>query len=132
MKDPERGETPGQVFGEWDAPATDDDVPIPVPVELTCIHCGTRFEEGHNGRIDGFNGYAYHRECHLRSVLGGIGHQVDHERYCTLEGDPDAGLPYYVSSLLVWEWFMETQMHPRAEQLLRWRRRVNDVRESQG
>lgn len=119
----------GQVFGTWDAPATDDDDPIDVPTDRQCMHCQRFFEEGDNGRLDPYNGYAYHRECHLRGVLGGIGHQVDHERYCTLGGDPDAGLSYYESSKLVWEWFQETQMHPTVVQLMNWRRRVIDARD---
>lgn len=44
--------------------------------------------------------YAHH-ECSLRSVVGGIGHQIAHELWCLVLGDPDAGLTYRQSALLV-------------------------------
>ncbi len=64
-----------------------------------------------------------HRECQLRTVMGGIGHLVDHERYCHGVG-PDAGLSRRRSSLLVWEWFSQTQMEPSAEQAQAWKERI--------
>lgn len=42
-----------------------------------------------------------HAACLLRSVMGGIGHLLDHDHFCTGLGDPDAGLSYYVSARLV-------------------------------
>jgi hypothetical protein len=33
-----------------------------------------------------------HRECLLRSALGGIGHLLDHRHWCLLNNDTDAGL----------------------------------------
>jgi hypothetical protein len=42
-----------------------------------------------------------HRACALRNVLGGIGHLLDHDHFCTVLGDPDAGLDYRTSALLV-------------------------------
>jgi hypothetical protein len=45
-----------------------------------------------------------HRECSLREVLGGIGHLLDHKYYCRGLHDPDAGLTYRESALLVWTW----------------------------
>jgi len=42
-----------------------------------------------------------HRECAMRAGLGGIGHHIDHEYFCKQKGDPDAGLPYRLSALLV-------------------------------
>lgn len=42
-----------------------------------------------------------HRPCMLREVLGGIGHLIAHEYWCTLCGDPDAGLTRRQSALLV-------------------------------
>lgn len=44
---------------------------------------------------------AAHRECLLRSVAGGIGHLIDHAHFCGERGDPDAGLSYRLSALLV-------------------------------
>lgn len=42
-----------------------------------------------------------HRACSLRSAVGGIGHLLDHGHFCTALGDPDAGLDYRTSALLV-------------------------------
>lgn len=42
-----------------------------------------------------------HRECMLRSVSGGIGHLVAHPYWCVEQGDPDGGLTYRQSALLV-------------------------------
>jgi hypothetical protein len=90
-----------RAFGVWDAPITDDAEWIDVPTELSCMHCRERFEAGDNGAIMP-TGFAAHRECHLRAVLGGIGHMVDHEFFCHGELGPDAGLSYRTSALLVW------------------------------
>ena len=45
-----------------------------------------------------------HRECMLRSVVGGIGHLIAHEYWCVQHRDPDAGLTYRQSALLVDAW----------------------------
>lgn len=50
------------------------------------------------------NGLLVHRECALRSVLGGIGHLRDHAHWCTVRQDPDAGLSYRQSALEVDAW----------------------------
>ena len=42
-----------------------------------------------------------HRQCALRSVVGGIGHLLDHQHWCVGKSDPDAGLDYRTSALLV-------------------------------
>jgi hypothetical protein len=42
-----------------------------------------------------------HRECALRSVLGGIGHHEDHDYWCTQRGDPDGGRSYHQSAIEV-------------------------------
>jgi hypothetical protein len=42
-----------------------------------------------------------HRECALRQAVGGIGHLIAHEYWCTQHGDPDAGLTKRHSALLV-------------------------------
>jgi len=41
--------------------------------------------------------YAHH-ECSLRSVVGGIGHQLAHEYWCLQMRDTDAGLTYRQSA----------------------------------
>jgi hypothetical protein len=45
-----------------------------------------------------------HRECALRSVIGGIGHLLDHVHFCREKNDPDAGLDKRTSALLVDVW----------------------------
>lgn len=67
--------------------------------------CHERFVEGDSGAIM-LSGYAQHRECSLRAVRGGIGHLVNHAKYCGQQGDPDAGLGYRKSALLVWAYQM--------------------------
>lgn len=95
------------VFGTWDAPLTDGAERLMCPPESeSCIHCREHFKGHDNGAI--LPGGAHvHRECHLRAVLGGIGHLVDHARYCTGELGPDAGLTYRQSAWLVWRTHVE-------------------------
>lgn len=45
-----------------------------------------------------------HRECLLRSVMGGIGHLTDHSYWCTVMHDPDGGMSYRDSALAVDHW----------------------------
>lgn len=45
-----------------------------------------------------------HRECMLRSAVGGIGHLIAHDWWCDIKHDPDAGLTYRQSALLVDEY----------------------------
>lgn len=92
---------PVRAFGVWDAPMTDDAEWIDPPIGERCMYCREAIEADDNGAIMP-NGFVQHRECSLRSVWGGIGHLVDHARYCGGELGPDAGLPYRVSALLVW------------------------------
>jgi hypothetical protein len=47
-----------------------------------------------------------HRECSLRSVLGGIGHLLDHGHFCNGGLGPDAGLDYRTSALMVDVWVL--------------------------
>lgn len=94
-------------FGEkWDAPITDDADEVPTPVGEPCITCGESFVMGDSG-IRFANGPHAHRECSLRSVMGGIGHLVDHARYCRSDEGPDAGLSKRLSALLVWQMVVE-------------------------
>lgn len=39
-----------------------------------------------------------HRDCLLRSVMGGIGHHENHEYWCKQIGDPDGGRTYRQSA----------------------------------
>lgn len=45
-----------------------------------------------------------HRECALRSVIGGIGHLQDHAYWCNERHDPDAGMTYRQSAIAVDLW----------------------------
>jgi hypothetical protein len=45
-----------------------------------------------------------HRECMLRTVMGGIGHLTDHAFWCNGQGDPDMGLSFRESALAVDQW----------------------------
>jgi hypothetical protein len=73
---------------------------------VTCMHCeepilpGQERAEIYNERVKA------HRECALRSVLGGIGHLLDHAHFCHGPLGPDAGLDYRTSALLVDVWVM--------------------------
>lgn len=42
-----------------------------------------------------------HRVCLLRSTVGGIGHLLAHDYFCVQQRDPDAGLDFRTSALLV-------------------------------
>jgi hypothetical protein len=114
----------GQVFGSWDAPVTDHDEPIYTPIGNVCAWCQQAVEAGDNGRISPM-GFTEHRECSLRNVMGGIGHLVDHERYCRGELGTDAGLTRRDSSLLVWEYFQQTHLAPTPEQGAEWKARLS-------
>lgn len=100
---------PVRAFGTWDAPITDGAEWIDVPTELACFKCGEQFAEGDNGAIMP-SGFAEHRECGLRGVQGGIGHFVDHARYCRSELGTDAGLSRRASSWLVWRLIVERRL----------------------
>ena len=97
---------PVRAFGTWDAPITDGAVRIEVPVGYPCMYCREGFKSNDNGAIMP-TGFGQHRECAFRGVMGGIGHHVDHDRYCEGELGTDAGLSYRTSSLLVWRMMVE-------------------------
>ena len=42
-----------------------------------------------------------HRECGLREVVGGIGHLIAHDYWCLQRHDPNAGLTYRQSAMMV-------------------------------
>src|SRR4051812_9531814 len=103
-----------RAFGVWDAPMTDGAEWIDVPTELACMFCRSFFEAGDNGAIMP-TGFGQHRECSLRGVWGGIGHLVNHARYCHGELGTDAGLGYRQSALLVWRHAVEKRPVTEAE-----------------
>jgi hypothetical protein len=76
-----------------DAPAYEDAPEVEVPLGATCLGCGELVDEYDAGitmpYVDaGFEVQrcAYHVECHLRSVLGGVAHL---ERRCSCYGGKD-------------------------------------------
>lgn len=80
-------------------------------LDPNCLLCGE--EAAHNNfvrtmgsmRADGTAEMRWvHDDCALREVLGGIGHLVAHEYWCLQRHDPDAGLTYRKSALLVYHW----------------------------
>jgi hypothetical protein len=124
---------PGFVFGDWNAAATDGHGTIKAPVGRECNWCQESVRAGDHGRIavvstqSGSSSYIEHRECVLRALVGGVGHLVDHERYCHSVGS-DAGLSYRESALLGYDFVRETHLSPTDEQLMAWRQRVDDTR----
>lgn len=42
-----------------------------------------------------------HRECAVRHAIGGIGHLADHAYWCLQRHDPDMGLSYRDSAVIV-------------------------------
>lgn len=98
------------------APVCEDDSErVPVPVGLPCLACRELIREGERGTVtsalvDGEGGWPeataapIHVECSLRTVIGGAGHHADHARWCVEARDPDAGLTYRRSALLVTQW----------------------------
>jgi hypothetical protein len=66
-----------------------------------CALCSEPIE--HDDELAPIINMVVHRECSLRSVLGGIGHLIDHAHFCHGKG-PDAGLDYRTSALMVDVW----------------------------
>jgi len=67
-----------------------------------CIYCDEECDPNPDRVVGTMMGPRYfHQECALREVLGGIGHQIAHEFWCTRMHDPDAGLTRRQSSLMV-------------------------------
>lgn len=116
----------GTFFGEpWPSGICEDGRQVPTPVGEPCGFCGEPIEEDDQGafigtyvldQADGSYVLAevaegarqalvpQHRECSLRTVLGGIGHLLDHDYWCVHHHDPDGGRTPRQSSIEVWEW----------------------------
>lgn len=77
--------------------------------ESSCALCSTAVADGESHRtINTPEGISpAHRECLLRSVLGGIGHLTAHEYWCLQQHDPDMGMNYRESALAVDQWVHE-------------------------
>lgn len=68
-----------------------------------CPLCDEGFVIGDQAQLIGTPsglGWA-HKECLLRSVIGGIGHHEDHQLWCVERGDPDGGRTFRQSALEV-------------------------------
>ena len=74
-----------------------------------CLLCAEPITDKENASpiSDGHGPKLAHRECLLRSVLGGIGHHEDHARWCVATGDPDGGRTYRQSALEVHDWVLK-------------------------
>lgn len=68
-----------------------------------CVACEEPVVPGEDRRANRDGSMLMHRECALRSGIGGIGHLIDHAHFCRGVG-PDAGLPLRLSALLVDAW----------------------------
>ena len=105
----------GKYWGEpWPSGICDDGEQVSTPVGRVCVLCDVPIVEGDQGSfmgtalLEGHGDFgAVHRECSLRSVLGGIGHLTDHQRWCIEAGDPDGAVNYRTSALMVWRWVAE-------------------------
>lgn len=101
-------------FGEpWPSGVCENARQRPTPVGELCLWCDEPIEDGQQGvfiSAFGENGaveHPEHRECALRSVLGGVAHL---ERRCTCFGggahDDDDMTPRE-SALAAWQWVQE-------------------------
>jgi hypothetical protein len=65
-----------------------------------CVFCNEKIEA-----LDAWvplNAVQYaHHECSLRSVVGGIGHQIAHDYWCVQRQDTDAGLTFRQSAKMI-------------------------------
>jgi hypothetical protein len=72
---------------------------------MQCVLCEQTIQQGEDTRP--LSDREAHRECLLRSVLGGIGHLEDHRHWCVEVGDPDGGRTYRQSAIEVDQWVMD-------------------------
>ena len=82
---------------------------VAMPERQLCPLCEEPVTEDHDARPIGteVGQQLAHRECLLRSVMGGIGHLTDHARWCLTAHDPDGGHTYRESALLVDQWVVD-------------------------
>jgi hypothetical protein len=110
----------GKYFGPpWPSGVCEEGTQVDTPVGFACALCDEKMVDGDRGSFMGTTEPPYfgpvHRECSLRSVLGGIGHIQNHLVWCVEKRDPDAGFPYRKSSQLVWDWVQEHGFPTREE-----------------
>jgi hypothetical protein len=108
----------GVFFGDaWPSGICDEGKQVPTPVGELCEMCAEPICEDDRGSfvgsLTGEEGTwvprlaPVHRECSLRSALGGIGHLQNHAYWCGEMSDPDGGRGYRTSALMVWDWVAE-------------------------
>lgn len=71
---------------------------------MICELCGESLEEQDRSPL---RPLMAHQECAVRSVMGGIGHHLNHDYWCLEVGDPDAGLSFRESARQVWRLVVE-------------------------
>jgi len=82
-------------FGaKWGAPICDALEQTPVPVGSKCDHCGEKVRKDDAGvLIDSFSHdpgeVVLHWECHTRSIIGGVNHQLGRCHCCGGNQPPD-------------------------------------------
>lgn len=100
-------------FGEpWPSGICEAGIQVDTPIGALCTWCREAIQDGDRGNY--LMAFAepqkteiqpVHRECSLRSVVGGIGHLEDHAFWCHGPGqDTDGGRTKRQSALEVWEW----------------------------
>lgn len=85
----------------WESQLNKESPEVPAPIGAACTFCHEMIVEGESGVMMNTVGisshithYPYHLECHLRTVVGGINHQL-HLCRCfkgTKPSDPE-GMP---------------------------------------
>jgi hypothetical protein len=98
-------------FGEpWPSGICDEGTQVPMPYGYSCLLCDDPIVEGDRGSFmfeggeAGWRKRPVHRECSLRSVMGGIEHLTappGHPVGSCYEGST---LSYRESALAAWEW----------------------------
>ena len=103
-------------FGEpWPSGVCEGGRQVETPVGEPCAFCLEPIATDDQGNFVGLasGGLApVHRECSFRSVIGGIGHHLDHAYWCKQRGDPDGGRTRRQSALEVWARFAGTNWSP--------------------
>jgi len=72
----------------------------PTYIVSDCVLCDEPIET-HDAWVPLNKAQYAHHECSMRSVLGGIGHQLGHLYWCQQMHDTDAGLTYRQSAKMV-------------------------------
>jgi hypothetical protein len=101
----------GTFFGDpWPSGICDEGTQVETPLGVLCLLCREPIQVFDQGSfmasalgLHDAGPQPVHRECSLRSVLGGIGHHISHDYWCSEMKDPDAGGSYRQSALLVWD-----------------------------